>query len=86
MEKRFLCVLDECALSRNIGVVLKKKSLYPQIWNSILDRHHVWRSHDPNSVQTFDFCEKKGCHTPFFILHPDSSNFGSTQLNSAQLC
>ena len=32
---------------------------------SILDRHQVWRSHDPTSVQTFDFCEK-WCHTPFF--------------------
>ena len=25
----------------------------------ILDRHQVWRSHDPTSVQTFDFCEKR---------------------------
>ena len=25
----------------------------------ILDRHQVWRSQDPTSVQTFDFCEKK---------------------------
>ena len=24
----------------------------------ILDRHHVWRSHDPTSVQTFGFCEE----------------------------
>ena len=35
------------------------------IW--ILDRHQVWWSHDPTSVQTFDFCEeKKRIHTPFF--------------------
>ena len=53
----------------------------------ILDRHHVWRSHDPMSVQTFDFCEeKKMIHTPFFILHflvqihLNSSNL--TQLDS----
>ena len=26
---------------------------------SILDRHQVWRSHDPTSVQNFPFCEKK---------------------------
>ena len=32
----------------------------------ILDRHQVWRSQDPTSVQTFDFCEKKRCHTLFF--------------------
>ena len=24
----------------------------------ILDHHHVWRSHDPTSVQTFDFCDR----------------------------
>ena len=24
-----------------------------------LDHHQVWRSDDPMSVQTFDFCEKK---------------------------
>ena len=31
------------------------------IWNLnyILDRHQVWRSHDPMSIQNFDFCEKK---------------------------
>ena len=28
-------------------------------YNLILDRHQVWRSHDPMSIQTFDFCEKK---------------------------
>ena len=56
----------------------------------ILDRHHVWRSHDPMSVQTFDFCEeKKRIHTPFFILHflvqihLNSSNL--TQLDSIWL-
>ena len=26
---------------------------------SFLDRHQVWRSHDPMSGQTFDYCEKK---------------------------
>ena len=31
----------------------------------ILDRHQVWRSHDPTSVQTFDFCEKKDVIPPF---------------------
>ena len=25
----------------------------------ILDRHQVWRSHDPTSVRNFPFCEKK---------------------------
>ena len=30
-----------------------------------LDRHRVWPSHDPTSIQTFDFCEKR-CHTAFF--------------------
>ena len=35
------------------------------IYISILDRHHVWRSHDPTSVQTFDFCEKKDVIPPF---------------------
>ena len=35
----------------------------------ILDRHHVWRSHDPMFIQIFDFCEeKKRIHMPFFIL------------------
>ena len=31
------------------------------IWNLnyILDRHQVWRSHDPTSIQNFEFCEKK---------------------------
>ena len=33
-----------------------------------LDRHQVWRSHDPTSVQTFDFCEK-AVIPPFFISH-----------------
>ena len=32
----------------------------------MLDRYQVWRSHEPMSVQTFDFCGKKSCHTPFF--------------------
>ena len=31
-----------------------------------IDRYQVWRSHEPMSVQTFDFCGKKSCHTPFF--------------------
>ena len=32
-----------------------------------LDRHQVWRSHDPTCVQTFDFCEeKKDVIPPFF--------------------
>ena len=35
----------------------------------LLDRHQVWRSHDPTSVHTFDFCEKKKVITlPSFIL------------------
>ena len=25
---------------------------------SFLDCHQVWQSHDPTSVQNFDFCEK----------------------------
>ena len=33
----------------------------------ILDRHQVWRSHDPTSIQTFDFCEKEG------LTHYDST-------------
>ena len=34
----------------------------------LLDRHQVWRSHDPTSVYTFDFCEKKKVITlPSFI-------------------
>ena len=31
----------------------------------ILDRHQVWRSHDPMSVQTFDFC---GLYKLFFYF------------------
>ena len=30
-----------------------------------LDCHHVWRSYDPTSIQTFDFCEKR-ISTPSF--------------------
>ena len=37
-----------------------------QIHTILLDRHQLWRSHDPTSNQTFDFCGKKRCHTPFF--------------------
>ena len=34
----------------------------------ILDRHQVWRSHDPTSVRNFPFCEiKKRLHTPFLV-------------------
>ena len=41
----------------------------------LLDRYQVWRSHDPTSVYTFDFCEKKKVITlPSFIL------FKKTQL------
>ena len=32
-------------------------------------RSHVWRSHDPTSIQNFDFCEEKSDYPPFFILH-----------------
>ena len=36
----------------------------------ILDRHHVWQSHDPTSVQIFQFSgEKKNVTPPFFVLH-----------------
>ena len=34
-----------------------------------LDRHHLWRSHDPTSVQNFDFCEEKSDYPPFFIFN-----------------
>ena len=47
----------------------------------ILDRHQEWRSHDPMSIQTFDFCG-------LFILHlfcTNSSNFVQTSTNLAQL-
>ena len=35
----------------------------------ILDRHQVWRSHDPTSVRNFPFCEKKMTSYPIFGLH-----------------
>ena len=38
---------------------------FPFNFSKFLDRHQVWRSHDPMSVETFDFCEKS-CHTPVF--------------------
>ena len=34
-----------------------------------LDRHDVWQSCDPTSIQNFEFCEK-AVIPPFFILHP----------------
>ena len=34
-----------------------------------LDHHQVWQSHDPTSIQNFDFCEEKSDYPPFFILH-----------------
>ena len=37
--------------------------------NMLLDRHQVWRSHDPTSVQNFPFCEKKKTSYPIFGLH-----------------
>ena len=39
-----------------------------------LDRHHVWQSHDPTSVQTFDFCEKKDL-SPLFSFCLKRRNF-----------
>ena len=27
--------------------------------SGLLDRHHVWRSHNPTPFQNFDFCEEK---------------------------
>ena len=57
----------------------------------LLDRHQVWRSHDPTSVRLFTFVNKR-CHTPFFVFHLFCTNsaqlgsFGSTPLNSAQFC
>ena len=59
-------------LSGNIGVVLKKKSLYPQIWNSILDRHHVWRSPDPTLAIWTNFVRER-IHFPPFFLKKDTT-------------
>ena len=32
----------------------------------ILDRHHIWRSHDPTSVRIFPFVKKKKTLYPLF--------------------
>ena len=40
----------------------------------ILDHHQVWQSHDPMSVQTFDFCEDS---YPLFSFCIFGTNFGS---------
>ena len=38
--------------------------------SGLLDRHHVWRSHDPTSIQNFDFCEEKSDYPLFsFFLY-----------------
>ena len=41
---------------------------FPYNFSKFLDRHQVWRSHDPTSVQTFDFCEKKAVIPPFLKI------------------
>ena len=45
-----------------IEFIIKVQSYLVQY---ILDRHQVWRSHDPMLVQTFDFCGKKDVIPPF---------------------
>ena len=34
---------------------------------SILDRHHVWRSHDPTSIRLFTYVKKKDVTPPFYL-------------------
>ena len=42
-----------------------KHKILAFLW--FLDRHHVWRSHDPTSVHTFDFCGEKRIDTLLFL-------------------
>ena len=56
---------------------------------SFLDCHQVWQSHDPTSVQNFDFCGKKVIIPPFsfcvsFVYKLNPAQPGSTRLNPAQ--
>ena len=53
---------------------------------SFLDCHQVWQSHDPTSVQNFDFCGKKVIIPPFsfcvsFVYKLNPAQPGSTRLN-----
>ena len=41
--------------------------LYNTYLSNTLDRHQVWLSHDPTSVQNSDFCGKSD-HTSFFCF------------------
>ena len=54
------------------------------LWHSIyvkdksyltLDRHHVWRSHDPTSVQTFIFDKLKFAHRLIFFRIATGANY-----------
>ena len=51
-------------LSTNYNLGSPRIRLVPYL---LLDPQQVWRSHDPMSVQNFDFCEeKKSDYPPFF--------------------
>ena len=58
--------------------------LYNTYLSNTLDRHQVWLSHDPTSVQNSDFCEKKVIIPPFlkktqlFVIHISFCNFPFT--------
>ena len=37
------------------------------LYCNILDRHHVWRSHDPTSIRLFTYVKKKDVTPPFYL-------------------